>query len=101
MYIAMNRFSVTEGREEEFKRTWRERDSYLDDVPGFKQFALLRGEARDGVTLFVSHSEWESHDAFVAWTKSEAFRLAHRDARTPKGVLQGHPQFEGFAVVEL
>jgi heme-degrading monooxygenase HmoA len=101
MYIAMNRFSVNAGFEEGFEEMWRRRDSYLHEVPGFRSFALLRGETRDGITPFLSHSTWESRQAFVAWTESEAFTKAHGDARSPKGTLAGHPVFEGFEVVAL
>lgn len=99
MYVAMNRFRIGEGREEEFEKTWRERDSYLDEVPGFQAFRLLRGPTEDGCTLYVSHSQWESREAFEAWTRSESFRKAHANARSPQGVVLGHPQFEGFEQV--
>ena len=101
MYVAMNRFKVSRGREEEFEEVWRSRDSYLDAVEGFKSFQLLRGEPGEDETLFISHSVWESRDAFTAWTESEAFAKAHRQAGTPKGVLLGHPRFEGYEVVDL
>lgn len=99
MYIATNRFRVNAGREEVFEEIWRKRDSYLHEVPGFRSFHLLRGETKEGTTLFVSHSTWESREAFVAWTESEAFRKAHGDARSPQGTLAGHPVFEGFEVI--
>lgn len=99
MYIATNRFRVNAGREEVFEEIWRKRDSYLHEVPGFRSFHLLRGATNEGTTLFVSHSTWESREAFVAWTESEAFRKAHGDARSPQGTLAGHPVFEGFEVV--
>ncbi len=38
MYLAMNRFSILEGHEEAFETVWRERESQLSDVPGFKTF---------------------------------------------------------------
>jgi len=98
MYIAMNRFRVNTPRAAEFETVWRERNSYLTEVPGFEGFKLLRGPDRDGVTLFASHSTWASEQAFVDWTESEAFTKAHSGARTPKGVLLGHPEFEGFEV---
>lgn len=101
MYIAMNRFRVAEGREGDFERTWRERDSYLDEVPGFLSFRLLRGETEEGETLYASYSEWQSYAAFEAWTESEAFTKAHRSARTPEGTVLSHPEFEGFEVVAL
>jgi heme-degrading monooxygenase HmoA len=99
MYIAMNRFEVAEGKEEIFEAAWRDRDRFLADVPGFRTFRLLRGSPRDGVTVFLSHSAWDSHPAFEAWTESEAFRKAHGDARLPDGVVLGPPRFEGFEVV--
>ena len=95
----MNRFSVAEGREDEFETVWRERDSYLHDVPGFQAFHLLRGEPKEGCTIFISKSKWDSRESFVAWTDSESFTKAHQQARTPKGVLLGHPNFEGYEVV--
>jgi heme-degrading monooxygenase HmoA len=99
MYIAMNRFQVNAGFEDGFEAMWRKRDSYLSETPGFREFHLLRGETKEGLTLFVSHSVWASREAFTAWTESESFRKAHGDARSPAGTLAGHPVFEGFAVV--
>jgi heme-degrading monooxygenase HmoA len=97
----MNRFQVALGHEDVFERMWRERDTYLDEVGGFLSFELLRGPETEEATLFISHSTWESREAFVAWTESEAFRKAHRDARSPKGTLLGHPRFEGFERLDL
>lgn len=99
MYIAMNRFRVAPGREEEFEEQWRERDTYLEEAPGFLQFHLLRGPGDEEATLYASHTVWESRAAFEAWTESEAFRKAHGDARMPKGTVLSHPEFEGFEVV--
>lgn len=97
----MNRFKIAKGKEDIFEEIWQQRKSYLDTVPGFLVFNLLRGESGEEVTIFVSHSQWESEQAFVDWTQSEAFRLAHKQARSPEGVVLGHPQFEGFNTVEL
>ncbi len=99
MYIAMNRFSVASGHEDVFEKVWRERERFLDEVPGFQQFKLLRGAAGEETTTFISHSIWKDEAAFRGWTESEAFRKAHGDARTPKGTLTGHPVFEGYEVV--
>jgi heme-degrading monooxygenase HmoA len=43
MFIAMNRFKIAPGYEAGFEKIWRERDSYLSEVPGFESFALLKG----------------------------------------------------------
>jgi heme-degrading monooxygenase HmoA len=99
MYIAMNRFRIVEGREAVFEETWQNRNRYVQDVEGFVDFKLLRGETEDGVTPYVSHSTWASREAFVAWTQGEAFQKAHQDARSPAGTLAGPPAFSGWDVV--
>lgn len=99
MFIAMNRFRIASGREETFEELWRQRESYLDGVPGFREFHLLRGPADEEGTLYASHSIWESRQAFEAWTESESFRRAHSQARAPQGTYLAHPRFEGFDVV--
>jgi heme-degrading monooxygenase HmoA len=99
MFIAMNRFQIAPGREDEFVAIWRNRETYLDEVPGFQSFQLLRGASNDDYTLFASHSIWESRADFEAWTHSEAFRKAHAGAGGAKGLYLGHPQFEGFDVI--
>lgn len=101
MFIAMNRFRIVKGREADFERIWAERDSHLDEVPGFVKFDLLRGPEADDHTLYASHSEWQSRDAFEAWTKSDAFRKAHAGAGSAKDIYLGHPEFEGFEAVAL
>ncbi|MCG8695642.1 MAG: antibiotic biosynthesis monooxygenase [Minwuiales bacterium] len=100
MFIAMNRFQVAPGRGEDFERIWKERDSHLDEVPGFVEFHLLKGPEEEDHTLYSSHTIWQSRAHFEDWTKSEAFRKAHRDAGNNKGLYLGHPKFEGFEVVQ-
>ena len=98
MFIAMNRFKIIPGNEEEFLDIWKNRETFLDEVPGFKQFNLLQGPKTDEYSLFASHSVWESKQAFEDWTKSEAFRKAHANAGDAKPVYLGKPEFEGFEV---
>ena len=100
MYIAMNRFKVRKEFDQAFEDVWLSRDSRLEQVPGFVEFHLLRGPERDDHTLYASHTVWESRDAFVAWTQSEHFRAAHRNAGDNKPLYLGHPEFEGFEVVQ-
>jgi heme-degrading monooxygenase HmoA len=81
------------------EKLWRERESHLDGVPGFREFHLLRGPSDERSTLYASHSLWESQAAFEAWTQSESFRKAHAQARAPQGTYLEHPAFEGFEVI--
>ncbi len=50
-------------------------------------------------TLYASHSVWQSEDDFLNWTKSDAFRQAHKGAGEHSDIYLGHPEFEGFTVV--
>jgi len=99
MFLAMNRFQIARGFEEGFEKVWRERDSYLKEVPGFVSFALLKGEVTDAHTLYASHSIWASRAAFDAWTESDHFRKAHAQASAPKGTYLDHPKLELFESV--
>ena len=99
MFIAMNRFKVTRGKEQDFEDVWRKRESRLNDVPGFKTFHLLRGPEHEDHTLFASHTVWDDKATFDAWTHSDAFKQVHAQAGQTKDLYLGHPNFEGFDVV--
>jgi heme-degrading monooxygenase HmoA len=101
MFIAMNRFRVFKGREAAFEDMWFARDTYLDAVPGFVGFRLLRGPEAEDHTLYATHTVWASPAAFEAWTRSDAFQAAHRRAGEYKPLYLGHPQFEGFEVCQM
>ena len=95
----MNRFKIVLGKEKEFEDVWKNRDTHLEGVSGFKEFHLVKGDTNDEHTLYASHSIWNSKNDFNNWSKSEAFRLAHKNSGQHKGLYLGHPNFEGFEVV--
>jgi heme-degrading monooxygenase HmoA len=100
MFIAMNRFKVRKGSEADFEAVWLRREVHLDQVPGFVEFHLLRGPERDDHVLYASHTVWASEQHFFDWTRSEAFRAAHRGAGGNKPLYLGHPELEGFSVLQ-
>jgi heme-degrading monooxygenase HmoA len=100
MFIAMNRFKVLKDCTQDFENVWFSRESYLHELPGFVAFHLLRGPEREDHVLYSSHTMWRSHADFEAWTKSEAFRKAHARAGNQKPTTLGHPEFEGFHVLQ-
>ncbi len=102
MYIAMNRFKVKKDRTEDFEEIWRTRERHLSELEGFKEFSLYKGAESEDYRLYSSHTVWESHARFEAWTKSKQFRQTH--SRAGKGsasqpLTLGHPNFEGFEVI--
>ncbi|MEM1435969.1 MAG: antibiotic biosynthesis monooxygenase [Pseudomonadota bacterium] len=99
MYLAMNRFRIAPEHTDAFEALWRERESYLSEVPGFRSFALLRGPEREDHVLYASHTIWQDQAAFDAWTDSDHFRAAHAQAKAPKGTYLGHPELETFQAV--
>lgn len=101
MYIAMNRFQVKIGSEQAFEKVWASRETYLNELPGFIEFHLLRGATESDHTLYSSHTVWADKGCFEAWTQSEQFRKSHARASDNSGpsLVLGHPKFEGFEVV--
>lgn len=100
MYLTMNRFKVKLGSESAFEDIWTSRDSHLTAVKGFKAFHLMKGPEKDGYRLYASHTAWDSEADFVAWTKSEAFRAAHKGAGSHADIYLGPPELEVFETVQ-
>ncbi|HUF54001.1 MAG TPA: antibiotic biosynthesis monooxygenase [Dehalococcoidia bacterium] len=95
MFVAMNRFKVNPGKEGDFETQWRERETYLEDVPGFQQFMLLRS---DSAGDYISHTIWQDRQSFMDWTQSENFAKGHRQGSL-MGVLQGPPEIALYEAV--
>ena len=99
-FIAMNRFRVALGKEEEFEDHLARppersaRHARLCRLP-----SLARGERRDGDPVRLAHRSGRSRSHFEDWTRSEAFRRAHSGAPRSAGLYLGPPQFEGFDAV--
>lgn len=101
MYIAMNRFIVKSENADAFEALWLGRDSHLKEMAGFVEFHMLRGpEDEDGQILFASHTVWSSEETFRDWTRSDAFRAAHRNAGSNTKLHEGAPRFEGFTTIQ-
>jgi heme-degrading monooxygenase HmoA len=100
MFIAMNRFKVIKEECKAFEDVWLTRDSRLVEVNGFVAFHLLRGPEREDHVLYSSHTIWATQGDFITWTKSGQFRAAHQQAGERKPLTLGHPEFEGFEVIQ-
>jgi heme-degrading monooxygenase HmoA len=96
----MNRFKVEPGAEKDFEQVWLTREVNLHNEPGFITFHLLRGPTKEDHVLYSSHTIWRSFADFDAWTKSDSFRKSHSGAGSAKKLYLGHPEFEGFEVIQ-
>jgi len=101
MYIAMNHFRVKPDATQDFERAWRERESFLQNTPGFQTFHLLRGPLEADAQLYASHTTWDNEASFRAWTESEAFRKAHAGGGRTTPMLLGPPKFIGWQTVPM
>ncbi|MBB4267982.1 antibiotic biosynthesis monooxygenase family protein [Roseospira visakhapatnamensis] len=105
MFIAMNRFEVWKHQADSFEAVWTTRESRLRGQPGFVSFTLLRlapdfADDTSETVLFASHTAWRTLADFETWTRSQAFRDAHKDGGQTRDMLKGAPRFEGFTVVQ-
>jgi heme-degrading monooxygenase HmoA len=101
MYLTMNRFKVAKDHADAFEDMWKSRDSHLKTVPGFVQFALMKGPEAEDHILYASHTIWQSEAAFRAWTRSEAFRAAHSGTKSSTDMYLGPPELELFEAVQV
>jgi heme-degrading monooxygenase HmoA len=93
MIVIMNRIPVAEGREQDFEKTFMERDRAVDRMPGFIDMQVLR--PAEGRT-YVVMTRWKSREAFQHWTESEAFISAHR--KQSPGLAESRPTLEIYEV---
>ena len=101
MYLTMNRFKVAKDQTDAFEALWKTRDSHLAQVPGFRQFALLKGPEAEDHVLYASHTIWADEASFRDWTKSDAFRAAHGGAKSSGHMYEGAPELEIFEAVQV
>ena len=50
----MNRFKIVKGKEKQFEDVWKNRDTHLQGVNGFKEFYLVKGNENEDHTLYLS-----------------------------------------------
>lgn len=93
MFVVMNRITVAEGREQDFEKTFVERDRAVDLMTGFIDLQVLR--PAEGRTYIVM-TRWTSREAFESWTKSDAFLSAHR--KQSPGLAESRPVLELYEV---
>ncbi len=106
MICVTNRLPVALGKEEEFEERFRNRAHLVENSPGFirneihRPLALTRGtepgqwvEPEQFQGFYEVKTWWRSFDDFVAWTKSDSFKKAHRRVVDE----QGRPSAENKA----
>jgi heme-degrading monooxygenase HmoA len=93
MIVVMNRIPVAKGREQDFEKTFTDRDRAVDRMQGFIDMQVLR--PCEG-NIYVVLTRWKSREAFKDWTQSEAFISAHR--KQSPGLAENRPTLEIYEV---
>ena len=96
MYLALSRLKVVNGKEAAFEAAWKNRKPNTHGVKGFKKFNLYKGIINKEFTLYIFHSEWNSESDFINWTRSDSFKLAHKNPGKQKDLYLGPPDFDGY-----
>jgi len=104
MFVVTNRIPVAQGREIDFEDRFKARAHLVDRSPGFVRNEVHRPRPmkfdREAGTWILDPDEqgyyevktwWRSFEDFVAWTKSDAFKEAHKD-RPPPEIFAGPNQ---------
>ena len=96
MYLAMSRLKVISGKEIAFEAAWKSLETNTDGAKGFKKFNLFKGNINKEFSLYIFHSEWNSENDFINWTKSDSFKLSHKNPNQQRNLYLGPPDFEGY-----
>ena len=96
MYLAMSRLKVLSGKEVEFEAVWKNHKTDTGSIKGFKKFNLFKGNIDKEFSLYIFHSEWDSENDFINWTKSDSFKLSHKNPTQKINLYLGPPDFEGY-----
>ncbi len=75
MYVVVNRITVDPEHADDFAASFAETMAHLEGVPGLRRSTLLAPSAPGGA--FMSTMEFDSHEDFQAWTRSDSFARSH------------------------
>ena len=106
MIVVSNRIHVAPGHEAAFEKRFEGRAGLVENHPGFIRLEILRptsvkmhGTTMGGSDYYVVLTYWEDEQAFLNWTESDDFRLAHAN-RPPKEMFAGPNVFEMHEVIQ-
>ena len=82
MILAVSRFRVANGMEQEVREAFRNRPRLVEDAPGFLGMEVFTDQ--DDASVFYLHTRWTDASSFRTWHASDAHRRSH--AGIPKGL---------------
>lgn len=82
MFVALSRFTVANGMEEDVRQAFLARPHLVDDVSGFTRMEVLRPQGRP--EEFWLMTWWQDETCYDTWHKSHAYHDSH--SGIPKGL---------------
>jgi heme-degrading monooxygenase HmoA len=82
MILAVSRFRVANGLEQEVRQAFHNRPRLVEDAPGFLGMEVLTDQ--NDPSVFFLHTRWTDADSFRAWHASDAHHRSH--AGIPRGL---------------
>ncbi|MFQ6027707.1 MAG: antibiotic biosynthesis monooxygenase family protein [Dehalococcoidia bacterium] len=95
MFVATNRLQVKPGSGSDLEDRFSRRGG-VEQQPGFLGFELWKLDGAEDFEEYLVVTHWESEEAHVQWTHSEAFRQSHSGIRGD--FFLGPPEFKKYAV---
>lgn len=74
-FVVQNTFRVKPYKCCEFEQMWKTRESFLQQMPGFITFELLKNKEKEG--NYISQTMWKTRQDFSNWLNSEEFEKSH------------------------
>ena len=86
MIVVENRIPVKKEYREKFEKLFIERESHLNEMPGFVSNEVMRPMKGDE---YIVMTHWETMEHFQSWVNSDAFKKAHSGSNLPKEAFSG------------
>lgn len=82
MHLAISRFTVANGMQEQVRQAFAERPHLVDESPGFLRMEVARPTGDD--SEFWLMTWWTDKESFQSWHHGHSYRESHKGI--PKGL---------------
>ena len=97
MFVSTNRRRTESGRGWELEDRFRESSKVAEAAEGFISFEMWKTESTPDYDEYLVVTHWESKEAHHRWTRSDAFKEAHRGG-VRADYMVGHPELTNYDV---
>ena len=92
MFYRIGKIKCKPGKSNDVISYFKSKEDFFSETKGIISLSYFKS-GQDEVSGIAI---WESKEAFIDWTKSDAFKLAHKNAGAHKDLYLGPPNLETF-----